>query len=73
MEREMIKEKVEEAGQKVQHWMEDKNNRRCCKMALGAANAVILMGLTIGLTLLWVNELRRANMRTKLVDNQSEH
>lgn len=72
MDTEMIKEKVTDAGQKVQHWMEDKNNRRCCKVALGAANAVILVGLTIGLSLLWVNELRRANAqqnRRKTEDN----
>lgn len=61
MDTETIKEKVADAGQKVQHWMEDKHNRRCCKVAMGAANAVVLLGLTVGLTLLWVNELRRSN------------
>lgn len=63
MDTESIKEKVADAGQKVQHWMEDKHNRRCCKVAMGAANAVVLLGLTVGLTLLWVNELRCGNNR----------
>ncbi|MBQ3240253.1 MAG: hypothetical protein IJB00_03615 [Akkermansia sp.] len=63
MDTESIKEKVADAGQQVRHWMEDKHNRRCCKVAMGAANAVVLLGLTVGLTLLWVNELRRGNHR----------
>ena len=65
MDTETIKEKVTDAGQKVQHWMEDKSNRRCFKAALCAANAVVLSGLTIGLSMLWINELRRANMQQK--------
>ena len=45
MDTESIKEKVADAGQQVRHWMEDKHNRRCCKVAMGAANAVVLLGL----------------------------
>ncbi len=53
----MDQEKLDEAKEKVQDWLADKNHRKCCKVALCAANAVILMGLTAGLTLLWMNEL----------------
>ncbi len=57
----MDKDTIKEAGDAVRHWMDDKQHRRCCKVAMCAANAVVLMGLTAGLTLLWLNELRRAN------------
>lgn len=57
----MNQEQMKQAEEKVQHWMADKNHRRCMKVAMCAANAVVLIGLTAGLTLLWVNELRRAN------------
>ena len=53
----MDQEVIKESGEKVKHWLEDKQHRRCCKVALGAANAVVLMGLTFGVTLLWINEL----------------
>jgi hypothetical protein len=57
----MDHEQIKEAEVKVEQWMADKHHRRCMKAAICAANAVILMGLTAGLTLLWINELRRAN------------
>lgn len=57
----MDQEKIEETKEKVENWLADKQHRRCCKVAMCAANAVVLLGLTMGLTLLWVNELRRAN------------
>ena len=56
-------EQIKEAEQKVEQWMADKHHRRCMKAAICAANAVILMGLTAGLAILWINELRRANGR----------
>ena len=59
----MDQEKIEETKEKVENWLADKQHRRCCKVAMCAANAVVLLGLTMGLTLLWVNELRRANGR----------
>ena len=58
----MDQETIKETGEKVEHWLEDKQHRRCCKVALGAANAVVLMGLTVGVTLLWINELCRSRM-----------
>lgn len=57
----MDQEQIKEAEEKVGQWMADKHHRHCVKAAMCAANAVILMGLTAGLALLWVNELRRAN------------
>lgn len=59
----MDQEKIKEAEEKVRNWVADKQHRRCMKAAMCAANAVVLLGLTAGLTLLWVNELRRANCR----------
>ena len=60
----MDQEQIKEAGAKVEQWMADKQHRRCMKVAFCAANAVILMGLTAGLALLWMNELRRAHCHT---------
>ena len=57
----MDQEQINAAEEKVEQWMADKHHRRCMKAAACAANAVILMGLTAGLALLWINELRRAN------------
>lgn len=57
----MDQETIINAEEKMKNWMADKNHRRCCKAALCAANAVILMGLTAGLALLWMNELRKAS------------
>ena len=57
----MDQEKLQETEEKVKAWMADKQHRRCIKAALCAANAVVLTGLTAGLALLWINELRRAN------------
>ena len=57
----MDQEQIKEAEEKVEQWMADKHHRRCMKAAVCAANAVILMGLTAGLAILWINELRRAN------------
>lgn len=59
----MDREQIKEAEEKVRNWVADKQHRRCMKAAMCAANAVILLGLTAGLTLLWVNELRRGNCR----------
>ena len=59
----MDQDKLQETKEKVENWLADKQHRRCCKVAMCAANAVILLGLTMGLTLLWVNELRRGNCR----------
>lgn len=59
----MDQDKLQETKEKVQDWLADKQHRRCCKAALCAANAVILMGLTAGLTLLWINELRKGGHR----------
>lgn len=59
----MDQEKIQEAEEKVKHWLADKEHRRCCKVAMCAANAVILLGLTAGLTLLWINELRKSGHR----------
>lgn len=58
----MDQETIKETGEKVKHWLEDKQHRRCCKVALCAANAVVLMGLTVGVTLLWMNVLYRSRM-----------
>lgn len=58
----MDQEKIEATKEKVENWLADKQHRRCCKVAMCAANAVVLLGLTMGLTMLWVNELRRANI-----------
>lgn len=60
----MDQEQIKEAEAKVEQWMADKQHRRCMKAAFCAANAVILMGLTAGLTLLWINELRRSRCHT---------
>lgn len=59
MEQEQLK-KIEE---KVQCWIADKQHRRCVKVAICAANAVVLLGLTAGLAILWINELHRANRK----------
>ena len=56
----MDQEKIQETEEKVKNWLADKQHRKCCKAAMYAANTVILIGLTAGLTLLWVNELRKA-------------
>ena len=56
----MDQEKIQETEEKVKNWLADKQHRRCCKAAMYAANAVILLGLTAGLSLLWINELRKA-------------
>ena len=56
----MDQEKIQETEEKVKNWLADKQHRRCCKAAMYAANTVILIGLTAGLTLLLVNELRKA-------------
>lgn len=61
----MIQEQIKQTEEKVQHWLADKHHRRCVKVAMCAANAVVMLGLTAGLALLWVNELRRANTRLK--------
>lgn len=61
----MIQEQIKQTEEKVQHWLADKQHRRCVKVAICAANAVVMLGLTAGLALLWVNELRRANTRLK--------
>lgn len=61
----MDTEKIKETGEKVQHWLQDKQHRRCCKVAMCAANAVVLAGLTLGVTLLWMNELRRAQVHRR--------
>lgn len=57
----MDQEQIKKTEEKVKEWMADKQHRRCAKVALCAANAVVLMGLTAGVALLWMNELRRAN------------
>lgn len=67
----MDQEQIKEAGAKVEQWMADKQHRRCMKVAFCAANAVILMGLTAGLTLLWINELRRGHCRANCCKNQA--
>lgn len=62
----MEQEQLKKAEEKVQSWMADKQHRRCVKAALCAANAVVLLGLTAGLALLWINELHRANQKNEL-------
>ena len=57
----MDQEQIKQAEAKVEQWLADKHHRRCCKAALVAANAVILAGLTFGLSILWINELRKAD------------
>ena len=59
----MDQEQIKEAEVKVEQWLADKHHRHCVKAAMCAANAVILMGLTAGLAILWINELRRANSK----------
>lgn len=66
MDQEYIKEKEE----KIKEWMADKQHRRSIKAALCAANAVVLMGLTAGLAILWINELHRANGQHRGCPNQ---
>ena len=39
--------------------MADSHHRRCCKIALGIANGVMLMGLTAGMAMLCLLELRK--------------
>ena len=68
----MDQEKIEETKEKVENWLADKQHRRCCKVAMCAANAVVLLGLTMGLTLLWINELRRANGHTHCCRNNGQ-
>lgn len=61
----MEQEQLKKWEEKAQGWMADKQHRRCVKAALCAANAVVLMGLTAGLAILWMNELHRANQKDK--------
>lgn len=61
----MEQEQLKKLEEKAQCWMADKQHRRCVKAALCAANAVVLMGLTAGLAILWMNELHRAIQKDK--------
>lgn len=56
----MDQEKIHEAEEGVRHWLADGHHRRCCRLALGVANAVMLMGLTAGMAMLCLMELRKA-------------
>ena len=69
----MDQEQIKEAEVKVEQWLADKHHRHCVKAAMCAANAVILMGLTAGLAILWLNELRRANAQHKCCGNSTPH
>lgn len=55
----MDREKLQEAEDSVRNWMADSHHRRCCKIALGIANGVMLMGLTAGMAMLCLLELRK--------------
>lgn len=57
----MDHEQLKQSEEKIEHWLADKQHRHCVKAAMYAANAVIIMGLTAGLAILWINELHRAN------------
>ncbi len=56
----MDREKLQETGENVRNWLADSHHRRCCKMALGIANGVMLLGLTAGMAMLCLMELRKA-------------
>lgn len=56
----MNPEKIQDAGENVRQWLADSHHRRCCKMALGIANGVMLLGLTAGMAMLCLMELRKA-------------
>lgn len=55
----MDREKIHEAEEGVRNWLADSHHRRCCKLALGIANGVMLMGLTAGMAMLCLLELRK--------------
>ena len=69
----MDQEQIKEAEVKVEQWLADQHHRHCVKAAMCAANAVILLGLTAGLAILWINELRRANAQHRCCSNTPPH
>ena len=52
-------EKIEQKEQEVRNWLADDHHRRCCKMVISIANGVMLMGLTAGMAMLCLMELRK--------------
>ena len=56
----MDREKIQEAEEGVRHWLADDRHRKCCKLVLGIANGVMLLGLTAGMAMLCLMELRKA-------------
>lgn len=56
----MDPEKIQQTEDAVKQWLADSRHRKCCKMALGIANGVMLLGLTAGMAMLCLLELRKA-------------
>ena len=56
----MDREMIQEAEEGVRNWLADRHHRRCCKLLIGVANGVMLMGLTAGMAMLCLMELRKA-------------
>lgn len=56
----MDQERIQEVEESVRNWLADRHHRRCCKLAMGIANGVMLMGLTAGMAMLCLLELRKA-------------
>lgn len=52
-------EKIEQKEQEVRNWLADDRHRKCCKMVMSIANGVMLMGLTAGMAMLCLLELRK--------------
>ncbi|MBR2125928.1 MAG: hypothetical protein IJ943_04265 [Akkermansia sp.] len=52
-------EKIEQKEQEVRSWLADDRHRKCCKMVMSIANGVMLMGLTAGMAMLCLLELRK--------------
>ena len=48
----MDQERIQEVEESVRNWLADRHHRRCCKLAMGIANGVMLMGLTAGMAML---------------------
>ena len=55
----MDQEIIHNTEESVKHWLCDPQHRKCCKIALIAANTAMLMSVTFGVTMLWMLELRR--------------
>lgn len=58
----MDREKIQETEDSVRNWLADSHHRRCCKLALGIANGVMLLGLTAGMAMLCLMELRKMRL-----------